>query len=280
MSDEPVILIVDDDLSLMNTFIVPFYLAGYRVITAGTLEEGRQAILREERLDMAILDMRIRIAGAGSSFEPDDIEQTNGGQLSGLFLGRFILEHRPDLPFIGLSVRADEECKNWFEQHGAGFLTKYAAVDGKHLISFIEPRIRMSVLKKTENRVPVAAPRIAAAEASVRAQELHLELTRLEREYELARLGLGKSQNVTGMGIVSVLITMLLAFGASMWGARSFLSGMEIVIIVAIVAIGLVAYMAMVFGRAARIKGRITDKEKELEMVLGDDVRVSGTRNP
>jgi CheY-like chemotaxis protein len=278
MSDEPVILMVDDDLSLMNTFIAGFYLAGYRVVTAGTFEEGRQAILREERLDMAILDMRIRIAGSGSSFEPDDIEQTNGGQLSGLFLGRFILEHRPDLPFIGLSVSADKDCKKWFEKHGAGFLTKHAAVDGKDLLSFVEPRMRKSVLKNTESRVLV--PHAAATETSVRSQELNLELTRLEREYELARLGLGKSQNVTGMGILSVLTTMLIAFAGSMWGARSFLSGMEIVIIVAIVAIALVAYVAMVFGRAARIKGRITEKEKELEMVLGDDVRAPRTRKP
>jgi hypothetical protein len=109
-------------------------------------------------------------------------------------------------------------------------------------------------------------------------ERLELQKLRLEREYELARMGLGKTVTTTGMAIVSVLITMLLAFGAAMWGTRAFLSGTEIVAIVIVVAIGLVAFAAMVFGRAARLKARISQTDKELEMVLGEDVRLSDTQ--
>jgi hypothetical protein len=273
MADEPVVLMVDDDLSLTNTFIAGFYLAGYRVVTAGTLEEGREAILREERLDLAILDMRIRIGRVGSSFDPDDFEQTNGGQLSGLFLGRFILEHRPGLPFIGLSVRADEDCRKWFEEHGAGFLTKYAALGPKGLLSFVAPRLRKSVLANRDNRATAPGARVVTTETSVRAQELQFKLARLEREYELARVGLRQGERTTAMSMGTLLIIMILAYAAGIWGSVKLMDGTQLVIVVAIMTIALVAYAAMIFGRAARIKARLTQTEKELEMVLGEDVR-------
>jgi CheY-like chemotaxis protein len=269
MKDQPVVLMVDDDPAFMNRWVNELYLAGFKVVLAETLEEGRRAILTEPRLDLAVLDMMIRVARAGSPFVPEDSEQTRGGALSGVFLACFILENRPDLPFIGLSVSADDETRKWFEENGAGFITKYEATRFDDFSSVISKHMRKSVLNTTGAQpMPVKKPT-----DSVRADQLQLQLTRLEREYELAKMGLGKSQAATGMGVVSVLVTMLLAFSASMWGARNFLSGTNIVVIVAIVAVALVAYAAMIFGRAARLKARMTATEKELEMVLGDDVR-------
>ena len=104
-------------------------------------------------------------------------------------------------------------------------------------------------------------------------EQLELQKLRLEREYELAKMGLGLSGTASSLGAGSVLIIMMLGFGATMWGTRTFLSGTQMVAIVVVVAIGLVAFAAMVFGRAARLKARISKTEKELEMVLGDDVR-------
>jgi len=147
--------------------------------------------------------------------------------------------------------------------HVSGTNSSEVAAVSKDLMNQFQTQHAKSPSKISESSVKKVA----------QAERLTLEKLRLEREYELARMGLGKSSFATIAASVGVLTIVSLGFGASMWGKRQFLSGTDIVMIVAIVAIGLVAFSAMVFGRAARLKAKITEKEKELEMVIGGDVR-------
>src|ERR1043165_5629645 len=105
------------------------------------------------------------------------------------------------------------------------------------------------------------------------AQRLQVELRQLELEYELARQGLTKTSVATVTAIIGVLGTTFMGFYASVWGKREFLSGQNIVLIIIAVAMALVALSALVFGRAAKLKARIAEKERELEIVLGERVR-------
>ncbi|MCX5643536.1 MAG: hypothetical protein NTZ17_02450 [Phycisphaerae bacterium] len=104
-------------------------------------------------------------------------------------------------------------------------------------------------------------------------EELELHLKGLEREYELARLGMIKGQGATRMGVAGALVTTVLSFTAFFLTGKSLLTGTHLVIIVLIIAASLVIFSSFVFGRAARIRAEISKTKKSLEIVSGDKVR-------
>jgi hypothetical protein len=93
MSDRPVVLWVEDDpLHMMATSWLQD--AGFELVTASTFVEGRERILNESRLDLAILDVHVRLATQGGRLPSEmDFALTKGAWNPGLCsLGSFSLK--------------------------------------------------------------------------------------------------------------------------------------------------------------------------------------------
>ncbi len=273
MAERQAILWVDDNLYEMTALAAPLYLEGYELVTATTLAEAKQIISSYPRLDLALIDMHLPVGSDGSPLDGKDVAYSRGGLDGGLVLGRFILDHRPDLPFIGLSVSRDREHREWFEKNGSGYITK--PILPSELREVITPHLRASHLVSNEIKRDDGVEQLDSPKAALpeKAQRLEVELRQLELEYQLARQGLSKTMAATVVASLGVLGMTFMGFYASMWGKRDFLSGQNIVVIIMVVALALVAFSSLVFGRAAKLRARIAEKEKELEIVLGERVR-------
>jgi len=70
--------------------------------------------------------------------EEEEMMDALGGHSAGIALARWIRTNHPELPFIGLSVRADKEVSQWFSNYGLGFASKMELRDPAALARFIE----------------------------------------------------------------------------------------------------------------------------------------------
>jgi len=98
-------------------------------------------------------------------------------------------------------------------------------------------------------------------------------LRELELEYELARLGLRKSLTgallAASYGLMSLLA---LAVVLVMTGVQLF-GGNQLVAIFGILALAVIIYFVIVFGRTARIQAEIGKEKQRLEVEIGKKVR-------
>lgn len=105
-----------------------------------------------------------------------------------------------------------------------------------------------------------AQPHLQPKEPS---EALQLRLKHLEEEYRLARLGLFGGKIMMMLIILAVSLTVQV---------KMQILGASYVWVVFIIAAAFVTYYAFVFGRLARIKGKMTKTSTELEMSAGDSV--------
>ncbi len=103
--------------------------------------------------------------------------------------------------------------------------------------------------------------------------ELEAHLRELEREYELARMGLARGFITALAGMLGVVVTTLAALVPVLVLSREWISGLHLVAIIGILATALVIYFAFVFGRAARIQAEISQTKKRLDVEVGRKVR-------
>ena len=96
-------------------------------------------------------------------------------------------------------------------------------------------------------------------------EEMEHELATLKLEHDLAKSGLAKGQ-FTVIAVIAALLVSL--FG----GKSELLTGNQYVLLVAIVVAAILIYFAFVFSRELKIKAKISEKIKELEMSAGDKV--------
>lgn len=99
-------------------------------------------------------------------------------------------------------------------------------------------------------------------------KELEVQLAALKEEYRLASNGLIIGTILT----LGVMASMVLTKFAPLV-KEGLLSGTHLVLMVLICAFAVVIYFSFVFGRAAKLRAKITEKEKLLEMSSGDKVR-------
>ena len=159
MTDLPTVLWLDNDLAFLWPYIDALRDAGYRVVVAERIGEARRLISTERRLDVAVLDVMIPLFEDEAGGEAtQDIAESHGGYRAGLLVGRYIRENRPGLPFIGLSVRADQDIRTWFELHGAGFATKFELSDPGHLVEFVAGKMRRSILPRSKLLADLTSP--------------------------------------------------------------------------------------------------------------------------
>lgn len=106
-----------------------------------------------------------------------------------------------------------------------------------------------------------------------RITELEIRLRELEKEYELATMGLSGGLKTVNSAILGVVATTAAAILAPVVAGVIWLSGTQLVIMIGILASSFVIYFALVFGRAARIKAEISETRKLLEIEAGKKVR-------
>jgi hypothetical protein len=93
-------------------------------------------------------------------------------------------------------------------------------------------------------------------------EELEHELEVLKLEHSLIRTGLAK-------GMLTVLV-MVIAFSTTLFAKQGFLSGDQYIALVAIVVAAILVYFAFVFNRQLKLKAKISEKAKEIEMNAGN----------
>lgn len=118
------VLVVEDDLYIRKE-ICDRLRDREIVAKEATTEAEALLILKEhgDELDAALLDMRVP---PGSDGDPD----SSKGRRSGMRLARFIRENRPGIRLIGTSFFDESEAREWFLNHGSGFLPKSWLVKG------------------------------------------------------------------------------------------------------------------------------------------------------
>jgi len=99
-------------------------------------------------------------------------------------------------------------------------------------------------------------------------RENQYKLEHLHLEYDLARAGLGKGKTALPIVVLSIMFICLLGVFAPF-----LFNGWQIVSMVGIAAATLFLYHALVFGRAAKIKGEINKEKKRIEIELGKSIR-------
>ena len=261
------ILWVDNDPQYTQPYVEMLRDAGYVVIIETTVGDAKRRINETPTIDLAILDVMIP-----SMDQDQDLDETHFGYKAGVALGRWIKENHPSLPFVGLSVRLDKEIAAWFEDLGAGFATKYDLRDVNEFLQFVESRLNRKMKGKRQKRRTDTQIQAKSQEEPA-LSELHLKLETLEKEYELARMGMVKGLSAMIIAFIGVLLTVSMAFGLKFYSDRELLSGTHIVIIILILAFGLIAFSSLVFGRAARLRAQISETKKEIELITGEKVR-------
>jgi len=98
-------------------------------------------------------------------------------------------------------------------------------------------------------------------------------LKELELEYTLADRGLGKGMHATYAAMASGGFTLLAALVAAVAFGVTVLTGGQLVTIFAILAIAIILFFALVFGRAAKVKAELSKEKQRLEVELGRTVR-------
>jgi CheY-like chemotaxis protein len=269
MAEKKTILWVENDPMYIRPYVEALKDEGFNVLVEKTVGAAKRTILEEPNIDLALLDVMIPLSETEDDQDPSE---TDNGYRAGVALGRWIREHKPNLPFIGLSVRVDSEIENWFREYGAGFITKFALRDVKTFLDYIKAALGLKIMeKKSKGRRSVPAKTNPKDEEAL--TKLQIKLKELEHEYELARMGMAKGTTATITAVVGVLVTMSMAFGLKYSSDRELLSGTHIVIIILIVVFGLIAFSSLVFGRAARLRAQISETKKEIELITGDKVR-------
>lgn len=99
------------------------------------------------------------------------------------------------------------------------------------------------------------------------------KLLELEMEYELAKRGLAEGIRATFAAMLSAGFTFLALIIVTVMGITPLLTGHQLVIIFGILAVAVILYFALVFGRAAKIKAQISKEKKEVQVELGKRVR-------
>lgn len=108
-------------------------------------------------------------------------------------------------------------------------------------------------------------------------KELEIRLYQLEKEYELATRGL--NLDFAAIRFMAVLIaastlTLLLIKGLSLIAAiKDWISGFQVAAIIIVTVLSILAYFALVFGRAAKIRAEISQTKKRIEIEVGKKVR-------
>lgn len=103
--------------------------------------------------------------------------------------------------------------------------------------------------------------------------ELEIRLRELEKEYELATRGL--NAEFAMMRLAMLLVVILLLFGglSLIPVIKEWISGFQVVIIIVVSIVSVLAYFALVFGRAARIQAELSETKKPIEIEIGKKVR-------
>ncbi len=134
------LLWVDDDYGFVSLFASYLRDEGFDVVLASSVTEAKNTIEAGGVFDLAILDVMLptgTLEGFLTLGEQEDVDAF-GGHHSGIELARWIRNNHPELPFVGLSVRIDDEVAKWFSGYGLGFASKMELRNPDALLRFVE----------------------------------------------------------------------------------------------------------------------------------------------
>jgi len=98
-------------------------------------------------------------------------------------------------------------------------------------------------------------------------------LIELELEHKLAYNGLIKGMKAASAAMLSGFFTLMASGVVLIVSNKELLTGIQLVLIFAILATAIIIYFAFVFGRAAKIKVEISKEKKKLEVDSGKTTR-------
>jgi len=122
---------------------------------------------------------------------------------------------------------------------------------------------------KSMSRQMVTRPSKERSKQELKLQH-ELEMLKLQLDHSFAMAALGKG----GTSAIAAIVAVTGSLMASMFVAGPHSkSGTDFVMVVGILAATFLVYFAFVFGRQLRIKAKIAEKQKELDVTAGDSVR-------
>jgi predicted nucleotide-binding protein len=143
------LLWVDDNPYQIRPYVLALNDVGYEVIIAESPGEAKRLFSNNEDIQFAILDVMIPLREGDN----EDPFETAMGHDTGVALGRWLRRQRPDVRFVGFSVRLDREWKEWFERYGAGSATKLEMRNVSNFVAFIRDTFELENKEKPGPRM-------------------------------------------------------------------------------------------------------------------------------
>ena len=175
------ILWIDDDIYYRSSYVRELEDEGISVVIASDASEGKEVFKKVQyEIDGVIVDMMMP---HGEEF---DVIETDGGNLSGLALSKFIKSENPKIPLLGFTISENTEAISWFKKHNCILLKKQdirpyefveivkkeiLGVKNKDLKTFIvhgnDDKTKLELMNYIQNTLKIGEPIILHEQPSI-----------------------------------------------------------------------------------------------------------------